>query len=154
MRMSRLCGGIITVLLPATAFYLTALPSPSFAQQESSFFLQGQGGVRVVRGVSEGMNFEPTVIVSEDEETEEESAQQEASVQPTTPVITPQRRGVVTHRAGRNTRVRERLGGGTPSISGNRMRTHRAGVSSRGKISVPRLRRSDQSNIRTHRAGG
>jgi len=151
--MNALWGGIVTVLLPATAFYLTALPGPSFAQQDSSFFLQERGGVRVLRGVSEGKNFEPAVIVLEDEETEEESAQQEASVQPTAPVVTPQR-GIVTHRAGRNTRVRERLGGRAPSISGNRMRTHRAGGFSRGKISVPRLGRSDQSNIRTHRAGG
>ncbi len=141
MRMSALWGGIVTVLLPATAFYLTALPGPSFAQQESSFFLQERGGVRVLRGVSEGTNFEPAVIVLEDEETEEESAQQEASVQPTAPVVTPQR-GIVTHRAGQNTRVRERLSGRTPSISGNRMRTHRAGASSR------------KSNIRTHRVGG
>ncbi len=153
MRMNALWGSIVTVLLPATAFYFTALPSPSFAQQESSFFLQAHGDVRVLRGVSEGMNFEPAVIVLEDEETEEESAQQEASVQPTAPVVTPQR-GIVTHRAGRNTRVRERLGGRTPSISGNRMRIHRAGESSRGNISVHRMGRSDQSNIRTHRAGG
>ncbi len=151
MRMSALWGGIVTVLLPATAFYLTALPGPSFAQQESSFFLQEHGGVRVLRGTSEGANFEAATIAPEDEEVSE--AEQQASVQPTAPVVTPQR-GIVTHRAGRNTRARERLGGRTPSISGNRMRTHRAGESSRGNISVHRMGRSDQSNIRTHRAGG
>ena len=57
MRMSALWGGIVTVLLPATAFYLTALPGPSFAQQESSFVLQEHDGVRVVRGTSEEANF-------------------------------------------------------------------------------------------------
>ncbi len=151
MRTSALWGGIVTVLLPATAFYLTALPGPSFAQQESSFFLQDHGGVGVLRGTSEEANFEPATIAPEDEEVPE--AQEQVLVQPTAPVVTPQR-GIVTHRAGQNPRVRERLSGRTPSISGNRMRTHRAGESRRGNISVPRLRRSDQSNIRTHRAGG
>ena len=137
MRTSTLWGGIVTVLLPATAFYFTALPGPSFAQQESSFFLQEHGGVRVLRGTSEEANFEAATLAPEEEEVSE--AEQQASVQPTAPVVTLQR-GIVTHRTGRNTRVRERLGGRTPSISGNRLRTHRAGTST-------------DRNIRVHRAG-
>ncbi len=137
MRMNALWGGIVTVLLPATAFYLTALPGPSFAQQESLFFLQEHGGVRVLRGTSEGANFEAATIAPEDEEVSE--AEQQASVQPTAPVVTPQR-GIVTHRAGGNAQVRDRLGGRTPSRSGNRIRTHRMGT-------------SDNRNIPVHRAG-
>ncbi len=138
MRMSQLCGGIITVLLPATAFYLTALPGPSFAQQESSFFLQEHGGVRVLRGTSEGANFDAATIAPEDEEVSE--AEQQASVQPTAPVVTPQR-GIVTHRAGGNAQVRDRLAGRTPRISGNRMRTHRMGTSDKRNIPVIRAGR-------------
>ena len=134
MRMNALWGGIVTVLLPATAFYLTALPGPSFAQQESSFFLQEHGGVRVLRGTSEEANFEAATIAPEDEEVSE--AEQQASVQPTAPVVTPQR-GIVTHRTGRNTQVRKRLGGRTPKSG---IRTHRAGT-------------SDDRNIRVIRAG-
>ena len=134
MRMNALWGGIVTVLLLATAFYFTVLPGPSFAQQESSFFLQEHGGVRVLRGTSEGTNFEAATIAPEDEEVSE--AEQQASVQPTAPVVTPQR-GIVTHRTGRNTRVRERLGGRTEKSG---IRTHRAGT-------------SDDRNIRVHRAG-
>ena len=135
MRMNALWGGIVTVLLPATAFYLTALPGPSFAQQESSFFLQEHDGVRVVRGTSEGANFEAATIAPEDEEVSE--AEQQASVQPTAPVVTP-RRGIVTHRAGGNTQARERLGGRTPKVSGNRMRTHRMGTSNNRNTRVNR----------------
>jgi hypothetical protein len=138
MRTNTLWGGIVTILLPATAFYLTALPGPSFAQQESSFFLQEHGGVRVLRGVSEEVNFESATIAPEDEEGA--AAQQEASVQPTAPVITP-RRGIVTHRAGGNAQVRDRLGGRTPKISGNRMRTHRMGTSDSRNIPVIRAGR-------------
>ncbi len=137
MRTSTLWGGIVTVLLPATAFYFTALPGPSFAQQESSFFLQDDGEVGVMRGLSEETNFAPATIAPEEKEVPE--AQEQVLVQPTAPVVTPER-GIVTHRTVRNTRVRDRLVGRTPSISGNRMRTHRAGA-------------SDQSNIPVHRAG-
>ncbi len=135
MRMSALWGGIVTVLLPATAFYFTALPGPSFAQQESSFFLQEHGGVRVLRGTSEEANFEAATIAPEDEEVSE--AEQQAAVQPTATVVTPER-GIVMHRTGRNTRVRERLGGRTPKVSGNRMRTHRMGTSDEMNIPVIR----------------
>ena len=135
MRTSTLWGGIVTILLPATAFYLTALPGPSFAQQESSFFLQDHGGVGVLRGTSEEANFEPATIAPEDEEVPE--AQEQVLVQPTAPVVTPER-GIVMHRTGRNTRVRERLGGRTPSISGNRLRTHRAGTSTDRNVRVIR----------------
>ncbi len=135
MRMKALWGGIVTVLLPATVFYFTALPGPSFAQQESPFFLQEHGGVRVVRGTSEEANFAAATIAPEDEEVSE--AEQQASVQPTAPVVTPQR-GIVTHRAGGNSQVRDRLGGRTPKISGNRMRTHRMGSSDNTDIPVHR----------------
>ncbi len=137
MRASTLWGGIVMILLPATAFYFTALPGPSFAQQESPFFLQEHGGVRVVRGTSEEANFAAATIAPEDEEVSE--AEQQASVQPTAPVVTPQR-GIVTHRAGGNAQARDRLGGRTPKISGNRMRTHRMGS-------------SDNRSIPVHRAG-
>ncbi len=133
---------------------LMALPGPSFAQQESTFFLQEHGGVRVLRGVSEGKNFEPVVIVSEDEETEEELAAAPPQAQPeeTLPRATPGG-GIVTHRAGDQGRGLKRLQQG--AIHGNtNLRTHRAGESSRGKIPVHRMGRSDQSNIRTHRMGG
>jgi hypothetical protein len=133
--MNALWGGIVMVLLPATAFYFTVLPGPSFAQQESSFFLQEHGGVRVLRGTSEGTNFEAATIAPEDEEVSE--AEQQASVQPTAPVVTPQR-GIVTHRAGGNAQVRDRLGGRTPKVSGNRMRTHRMGTSDERNIPVIR----------------
>ncbi len=138
MRMSALWGGIVTVLLLATAFYFTTFPGPSFAQQESPFFLQEHGGVRVLRGTSEEINFETATIAPEDEEGS--AAQQEASVQPTAPVVTPQR-GIVTHRAGGNAQVRDRLGGRTPRISGNRMRTHRMGTSDKRNIPVIRAGR-------------
>ena len=144
MRIGALWGGIVAVLLPATAFYLTALPGPSFAQQESSFFLQQHGGVRVLRGTSEGVNFEPSTIVPEDEVISE--AEQQAAVQPTAPVVTPQR-GIVTHRAGGNTQTRARLGGRTPKVSGNRMRTHRMGASDNRNIPVIRAgRRTPTTN--------
>jgi hypothetical protein len=85
MRISALWGGIIAILLPATAFFVAALPDPSFAQQESPFFLQGHGGVRVLRGTSEGVNFEAATIAPEDEEVSE--GEQQAAVQPTAPVV-------------------------------------------------------------------
>ncbi len=138
MRTSTLWGGIVTVVLPATAFYLTALPGPSFAQQESSFFLQEHGGVRVLRGTSEEVNFAAATIAPEEEEISE--AQEEASVQPTAPVVTPQR-GIVTHRAGGIGQVRDRLGGRTPKVSGNRMRTHRMGTSDNRNIPMIRAGR-------------
>ena len=134
MRMSALWGGIVTVLLPATAFYLTALPGPSFAQQESSFFLQDHGGVGVLRGMSEEANFEAATIAPEDEEVPE--AQEQGSVQPTAPVVAAQK-GIVTHRTGGNAQVRDRLGGRTVKSG---IRTHRAGT-------------SDDRNIRVIRAG-
>ncbi len=135
MRMNALWGGIVTVLLPAAAFYLTASPGPSLAQQGGSFFLQEDGEVSVMRGTSEEANFEPATIAPEDEEVPE--AQEQVLVQPTAPVVTPER-GIVMHRTGRNTRVRERLGGRTPSISGNRLRTHRAGTSTDRNVRVIR----------------
>ena len=134
MRTSTLWGGIVTVLLPATAFYFTALPGPSFAQQESSFFLQDDGEVGVMRGLSEEANFEPATIAPEDEEVPE--AQEQVLVQPTAPVVAAQK-GIVTHRAGGNTGVRDRLGGRTQKSG---IRTHRAGT-------------SDKKNIRVIRAG-
>ena len=134
MRMNALWGGIVTVLLPAAAFYLTASPGPSLAQQGGSFFLQEDGEVSVMRGTSEEANFEPATIAPEDEEVPE--AQEQVLVQPTAPVVTPER-GIVTHRTGRNTRVRDRLGGRTPKSG---IRTHRAGT-------------SDDRNIRVLRAG-
>ena len=134
MRTSTLWGGIVTFLLPATAFYFTALPGPSFAQQESSFFLQDDGEVGVMRGTSEETNFAPATIAPEEEEVPE--AQEQVLVQPTAPVVTPER-GIVTHRTGGNTQARERLGGRTPKSG---IRTHRAGA-------------SDKSNITVHRAG-
>jgi hypothetical protein len=138
MRISALWGGIIAILLPATAFFVAALPDPSFAQQESPFFLQGHGGVRVLRGTSEGVNFEAATIAPEDEEVSE--GEQQAAVQPTAPVVTPQR-GIVTHRAGGNSKVRDRLGGRTPKVSGNKMRTHRMGSSDKKNIPVIRAGR-------------
>jgi len=134
MRTSTLWGGIVTVLLPATAFYFTALPGPSFAQQESSFFLQDDGEVGVMRGLSEETNFAPATIAPEEEEVPE--AQEQVLVQPTAPVVAAQK-GIVTHRAGGNTGVRDRLGGRTQKSG---IRTHRAGT-------------SDKKNIRVIRAG-
>ena len=108
------------ILLGAPAVGFLILPRTGRTAETSQFLLQEHGGVRVVRGISEGANFQAATVAPEEEEGGSVAAP------PPAPTIPPPmtRRGIVTHRAGGPGQVRARLHGQRPK---SQIRVHRIG---------------------------
>ena len=138
MRVSGIFFGLLIV--PAL---VVASPNTTRAEEEGSFLLQDDGGVRVTRGIESGTDFEPATLPQEDEETQASEPEAQAEQ----PSASPQAQPKLTTREKALQRSRER---GIPVIRAGERRAPGPEVDSTRKKAIERQR---QRGIVVHGPG-
>lgn len=137
----RKCAVIFATLL--TPVLIFASPKSSGAAEESSFFLQDQGTIRVLRGLNPDQNFEAATLPKEIDLAP--AAAPATQAEPPRPAAEPERK---TTRQLALERTRER---GIPVIRAGARRAPGPEVDSTRRQAIERSR---QRGITVNRAGG